>query len=75
MLTKRRKIDGRKLRALRERRGWSLRVAAHRLGVSAQALNHYERGLMQPKEETLERMLPVLGVTFEDLWRDYGRSA
>jgi len=75
LLPKRRKIDGRKLRALRERRGWSLREAAGRFGLSAQALNLYERNLMQPREETLDRMLPVLRVTYEALWREYPRRS
>ena len=71
MLTKRRKIDGRKLRAWREKRGLSLRSAADRLHITYTALSNYERGLAQPRETTLERMLPILGVTYEQLWREY----
>ena len=59
------KIDGVKLRELRERHGLSLSQLAQKVGVSIKALYEYEQGKIDMSVEVAERFLEVFGEEFE----------
>jgi len=64
------KIDGMKLRELRERRGLSLSQLAQKVGVSIKALYEYEQGKIDMSVEVAERFLEVFGEEFELVLED-----
>lgn len=53
---------GKRLRALRTARGWSLREAASRAGMSHSFIHDIESGRTPPSLETLRRLASVYGV-------------
>ena len=55
------------LRRLRLERGWTQRQAAELLGVSAQAVSKWERGLSYPDVTLLEPLAAALDLTVEEL--------
>lgn len=60
---------GERLKGARKRAGLTLRALGERVGVSAQAISKYERGLDVPGSEVLIRLAKVLGVSLEWLLR------
>jgi transcriptional regulator with XRE-family HTH domain len=58
---------GLRLRAIREKKGLSLRALADRSGVAFGAINRIELGKTTPRLETLERLAKALGVSVRDL--------
>ncbi len=57
----------RRLRLLRAERGWTLREAAPKLGVTPGTLSELERGVRHPQDVTLARIAKGYGVPFEEL--------
>src|SRR5215217_2857908 len=57
----------RKLRVLRAERGWTLRDASARSGVTKETLSDLERGLRHPHDPTLAKIAKGYGVSFEEL--------
>jgi len=60
---------GERLRLARHNAGLSLRELSKRVGVSAQAISKYERGLDIPSSGVLLRLAEVLGVKIEYFFR------
>lgn len=56
-----------RLRALRERRGWSQRELARRCEIGESAIGKYESGLSDPSSSILKRIAGVLGVSADYL--------
>ena len=63
-----RRVDGRPLRRLREARGWSLRTASQRSGLSASFLSSLERGDSGASIATLQRLAAAYGTTLLELF-------
>jgi transcriptional regulator with XRE-family HTH domain len=61
------RIDGARLRRLRELRGLALRDAAHRCGVSASHLSAIERGTANPSVAALQRITRAYDTTLVEL--------
>lgn len=59
---------GRRIRAIRERRGLSLRSLAERSDLSVNAVSLIERGQSSPTVSTLHRLAGALGVRIVDLF-------
>ena len=57
----------RTLRVLRAERGWTLREASSRTGVTKETLSDLERGLRHPHDPTLAKIAKGYGVPFEEL--------
>jgi transcriptional regulator with XRE-family HTH domain len=62
------KTVGGNIRELRIRSGWSLRVAARRLGISTSALSKIETGVTDVNLSRLEQIADVYGVKLIQLW-------
>jgi transcriptional regulator with XRE-family HTH domain len=62
-----REVLGRRLRAVRARRGETLTETAERAGISPQYLSEIERGLKDPSSEVLAAVAGALGVALIDL--------
>ncbi len=60
---------GRRLRELREQRGWTQAEFAERNGKAIETISNIERGKTVPGLLTLERFARSLGVGLEDLFR------
>jgi len=58
---------GIRLRALREKKGMSLRELADKAGVTFATINRIELGKTSPRFETLEKLAKALGVSSRDL--------
>ena len=56
---------GQELRAVRERRGLSIRETARRAGISSEAISDIERGLRYPTLRSLEALAHVLDLCIE----------
>lgn len=65
-----RRVDGRPLRRLRHRHGWSLRETAQHTGLSVSYLSALERGLSGASVATLQRLTAAYGTTMQDLFGD-----
>jgi DNA-binding transcriptional MerR regulator/quercetin dioxygenase-like cupin family protein len=63
-----RRVDGRPLRRRREARGWSLRTASERAGVSVSFLSALERGVSGASIATLQRLAAAYETTLLDLF-------
>jgi DNA-binding transcriptional MerR regulator len=63
-----RRIDGRPLRRLREKRGWSLRTASERTGLSISFLSSIERGVSGASIATLQRLAAAYDTTLLELF-------
>ncbi|MEL9939840.1 MAG: helix-turn-helix domain-containing protein [Ignisphaera sp.] len=61
------KIDGKKLKALREQKGFRIHELANAVGVSAKALKDYEDDKMDMTVERAYRFLEIFGNEFEDV--------
>jgi transcriptional regulator with XRE-family HTH domain len=57
----------RRLRLLRAERGWTLREAAPKLGVTPGTLSELERGVRHPQDVTLARIAKGYGIPVEEL--------
>lgn len=62
-----REVLGRRLRALRARRGETLAETAERAGLSPQYLSEVERGRKEPSSEMIAALAGALGTTLADL--------
>jgi transcriptional regulator with XRE-family HTH domain len=62
-----REVLGKRLRALRERRGATLAETARRAGISPQYLSEIERGRKEPSSEMIAAVAGALGATLVDL--------
>ena len=58
---------GRKLRAYRAKRGWSLKECSERIGISTRYLADIERGDKVPKLETFVSILNTLSASADDV--------
>jgi transcriptional regulator with XRE-family HTH domain len=58
---------GIRLRAIREKKGLSLRVLAEKAGVTFASINRIELGKASPRYATLEKLSKALGVSVRDL--------
>lgn len=63
-----RRLDGRPLRRLREERGWSLRTAGQRAGLSVSFVSALERGVTGASIATLQRLAAAYQTTLLDLF-------
>jgi len=64
------KIDGRKLRELRERKGYGLSELAKRVGASMKALHMYEEGLIDMTVEKAYRFIEIFDKEFEEALKE-----
>jgi transcriptional regulator with XRE-family HTH domain len=62
---------GERLKKAREARGLSKSQVARFAGVSPATLTRWEKGARNPRPEHLKRVLAVLRITYEDLWKDH----
>jgi transcriptional regulator with XRE-family HTH domain len=62
-----RKKFGKRLRALREDRGWSQEEFADRAGLHRTYVSAVERGVRNPTLSVLERLAKALGVSMAEL--------
>ncbi|MBI0433558.1 cupin domain-containing protein [Roseomonas sp. KE0001] len=53
---------GRKLRAMRQRRGWTLAELSTRCGLSLGMLSQVERGLSSPSIRSLQKLAGIFGI-------------
>ena len=65
----------RRLRALRERRGWTQEDLAERAGLSVSFVSLLERGGRGPSQDTLVQVAEALGVPLVDLFREEDEGA
>ncbi len=63
-----RRVDGRPLRRRREARGWSLKTASQRAGLSLSFLSALERGVSGASIATLQRLAAAYDTTLLDLF-------
>ncbi len=63
-----RRVLGRRIRDGREARGWSQEWVAEQVGVGAEMLSRYERGVLFPSHLTLLRLARTLGTTTDALY-------
>ncbi|WP_300672224.1 helix-turn-helix domain-containing protein [Desulfoluna sp.] len=65
---------GSKLRAVRERRGITLKRVAGKAGVSESLVSQIERNKVSPSVDTLLSIADVLGIDYEYLFSDYRKN-
>lgn len=65
---------GEKLRAVRERKGYTLKVVAQRAGVSESLVSQIERNRVSPAIDTLLTLADVLDINLEFLFEEYHRE-
>ncbi len=65
---------GEKLRAVRERKGYTLKVVAQRAGVSESLVSQIERNKVSPAIDTLLMLADVLDINLEFLFEEYRRN-
>lgn len=61
------RVCGRKIRELRDERGYSLQDLAQKAGVSVSYLSEIERGTKKPSLKTLEKIATALNISREQL--------
>jgi transcriptional regulator with XRE-family HTH domain len=61
------KVDGRKLRAWRERRLLTLRELGEMSGVWFHTIHAIEGGKQEPRAATVRKLIAALGITAEDV--------
>jgi transcriptional regulator with XRE-family HTH domain len=66
---------GSRVRARRQRRGWTLKDLAHHTGLSVPYLSDIERGNTNPTLETLTTLAAALEATVSDLLGDQPTAA
>jgi len=62
---------GKRLRQLREAKGWTLEVLAESAGMNELQVGHIERGASDPKLSTITKLARALGVPPGELHRDF----
>lgn len=65
---------GEKLRAVRERKGRTMKDVAEKAGVSESLISQIERNRISPAIDTLLRIADVLDIDFEYLFSDYRKT-
>jgi transcriptional regulator with XRE-family HTH domain len=65
---------GEKLRTVRERKGYTLKVVAQRAGVSESLVSQIERNRVSPAIDTLLLLADVLDINLEFLFEEYRRE-
>lgn len=65
---------GEKLRAVRERKGYTLKTVAERAGVSESLVSQIERNRVSPAIDTLLQLADVLDINLEFLFEEYRRE-
>ena len=58
---------GENLQKIRKEKKLTLRELAHIMGTSAANISHYEKGIRNPKPETILKFREALNCSFEDL--------
>lgn len=56
-----------KIRTLREAKGWTQGMLAGKLGVTESTVCNYEKGKREPDIETLKKLAAALGCTIDEL--------
>jgi len=65
---------GEKLRSVRERKGYTLKVVAEQAGVSESLVSQIERNRVSPAIDTLLALADVLDINLEFLFEEYRRN-
>src|SRR5574344_746606 len=65
---------GEKLRSVRERKGYTLKIVAQRAGVSESLISQIERNKVSPAIDTLLTLADVLDINLEFLFEEYHRE-
>ncbi len=65
---------GEKLRSVRERKGYTLKVVAQQAGVSESLVSQIERNRVSPAIDTLLALAEVLDINLEFLFEEYRRK-
>ena len=65
---------GEKLRSVRERKGYTLKVVATQAGVSESLISQIERNRVSPAIDTLLSLADVLDINLEFLFEEYRRK-
>lgn len=65
---------GEKIRAVRERKGYTLKIVAQRAGVSESLVSQIERNKVSPAIDTLLVLADVLDINLEFLFEEYRRE-
>lgn len=65
---------GEKLRAVRERKGYTLKVVAQKAGVSESLVSQIERNRVSPAIDTLLVLADVLDINLEFLFEEYHKN-
>ena len=65
---------GEKIRTVRERKGYTLKVVAQRAGVSESLVSQIERNKVSPAIDTLLVLADVLDINLEFLFEEYRRE-
>ena len=65
---------GEKLRSVRERKGYTLKVGATKAGVSESLVSQIERNRVSPAIDTLLALADVLDINLEFLFEEYRRK-
>ncbi|MBR5933006.1 MAG: helix-turn-helix transcriptional regulator [Treponema sp.] len=65
---------GEKLRSVRERKGYTLKVVANQAGVSESLVSQIERNRVSPAIDTLLALADVLDINLEFLFEEYRRK-
>jgi transcriptional regulator with XRE-family HTH domain/Zn-dependent peptidase ImmA (M78 family) len=63
------KIIGQNLRRIRAEKGFTQKFVASASGISYVAYSNIERGISNPKEDTLESIARTLKVSISDIWK------
>jgi transcriptional regulator with XRE-family HTH domain len=70
MVQENRTTVGKRLRTLRERKGWSLRQLSEKCGLSINAISRIERGENSPTITSLTRLAEALSIPITDFFSD-----
>jgi transcriptional regulator with XRE-family HTH domain len=65
---------GEKLRSVRERKGYTLKIVAQKAGVSESLVSQIERNRVSPAIDTLLSLADVLDINLEFLFEEYRRD-
>lgn len=65
---------GEKLRAVRERRGWTMKEVAERAGLSESLISQIERNRVSPAIDTLLGLVDILDLDLEYLFADFRKE-
>lgn len=68
------KAFGRRIKTLRDYRGWTQNELAERLGRSVDAVSMIERGKNWPSVQTVEHLATALEISTSDLFDDLARG-